>query len=316
MNNVLRILIFLVAFSVAMCVCAPVSRAVDVVNYTVYAWTYGYTSTATYKLQTRQLNKGQAASAKLPNNGGVVIAIPANSSSGYFFCPGIYPIKDSNTSATAPTVTTSYFVPDGSMFYAFSSSLTDVPSFGDFFPGYVYIPAHSGTLYLWIGTEEGEVGAGSQSNGGLYSSSAFMNFIADPVLPDNSGILQQILSQLQATRSQAEGIHSDTTKIKDELTATPQEVAEAEAILDQIESLMDEIDTLTQKIEDNTNRPDPGGLVGQLPGTDDYLHPSDSSASSGMDAVSQFLGNSFLLPIILMVLGFAFVRYVLFGKAE
>lgn len=315
----LVILAFFMSISIA-----PFAHAAVASGYTVRAWAYDKSTSTHYTTHALTSNSTwvyrSSNSVGAPAAGGFVVTIPANTQSGYLIVGGLYVVSASQQVSTGWT--SSYGYPGSSTYlmltgpYYYGLSSRDEPyALSAPFDGVVYIPAHTSTLYLFVGVQnyyETSTSTDSANLGAFYSSAAYVQFVPEQSAGltsgdistsiDNSQTLQNVYNQLQQTFN--------------EIVSSDEQNDTSQAILDDLNNLMSQIDALNEQIAQNTNRPDPGDLVGKLPGMDDYIHPGDGAASTGLSAVSNILGDSFIMPIILMVLGLAFVRYVLFGKAE
>lgn len=296
------------SFLLVLSLIRPVSAA-QVVNYQVYAIA-GPSNVTGLTTYSRALSKSQAYCYASMPIGGFSIAIPPSNVSGYLVVAGIYPVAaNSKSSGTGWYEPSDYERPICYYFFAASISLrSNMSSVGgsaaddaEPWTGIVYVPAHTGTLYLNVVCHQSY--ATTYGKGALYGSTAFINFVPDT---SDSGGSKDIIVQL-------EQIVQNIQNIQQEITSSPEQNAQAQEMVEQMQETLDEIRDLVQQIEENTSRPPPEEILPTI--NPDITNPSDPAAQTALQAVGDLFGNSLITNLLLIVITLAFVRYVLFGKA-
>lgn len=243
--------------------------------------------------------------------GGYRVTLPPNSQSGYLIVAGYMPLGSTNTATPAngswgSPAGTIYILPAYSVVSSSPTAYFPNPSIsgqGDSFNGIIYIPAHSVTLYLFVGSWfTQDVPSNVYRFGAASAPDASIHFIPD--VPNGSSEVVGGLTE----------INQSIQNIINQITSSPEANADSEAMVEHMEQLQDRIDELTQQIEENTNRPPPEDLVPSIPPV--MVSPSDPAAIDGRKAISDILSSSFLTTFLLMVFSLAFLRYVLFGKSK
>lgn len=287
--------------------------AAQVVNYQVYA-VVGGTTAANSSTSMGSSSSSSAYSRVYGStpyaSGGYSVAIPASSVGGYLIVAGYYPIVSGvNGSGWFSPTTYSFLVP----FYFISTRIDTVKASSSTisgigampFSGIVYIPPHSGTLYLNVyGMLPGENSA-TNYYGAYKLQGATIQFVPDDT--SSSGGSQQVVEQLQQVNQNIQNIYN-------EMQSSSEDNQYADELLDQLDQLMDSIDNLTQQIEDNTSRPPPEDIVPSIPPV--LISPPDAPSQDGRTAISDILGSSVVTSFLIMVFSLAFLRYVLYGKSK
>lgn len=235
------------------------------------------------------------------NNGGIIIEIPANQQSGYLTVAGMFPITcatkngsgwGAHASGSVGQIWAPSYVISSNLSYAGLTTNDNAPS-GPF-PGMIFVPAHTQTLYLYLFAAN----SSATYRGGIVLPNAFIQFLPDT--DQSSTVLQQILTQI--------------TNIKNEITSSTVDNQYSQEIVDQMDDLLEQIEDLTQQIEDVTFRPPPDTILPSPPA--DLLPPVDPAGQLGFEAVTSILSLPLILSFLLMVFTLALIRYVLFGKSQ
>lgn len=129
-----------------------------------------------------------------------------------------------------------------------------------------------------------------------------------------SSAAQQIIQAIRDS-SNAGGVTSDELKqiLNFALSAPSADKSAADQFKQDMQEVTDKIDQAAQQIEQGTNRPDPSQTAQQVDPLQ-KLDPSDPAYMELRNGFSSVLQSEFMISILLMLFGFAFVSYVLFGK--
>lgn len=257
---------------------------------------YNYTSSTTY-----------VYALKTPAYCGVRITIPASNVGGYLISAGYMPanvhVNSSGVTSGWGTIKSQTNNSYMSSYYYLSSNANaylSADGLSDVFSGVIYIPAHNNVLYLYL---YNYVSTNANYYTAVYvSNGAFASFVPDS--DGSSDSAQQQLQQLQQINNNIKNIYNEISN--------DSELANAEALLDQMEKLTDTIEDMSQQLQEIVARPPAESII---PSIGDALTPSDEASELGMDALSSAFSFRPITILLGIVLTFAIVRYVLYGKA-
>jgi len=130
--------------------------------------------------------------------------------------------------------------------------------------------------------------------------------------------IDQSTTQITDTINQSTGqvttaITDSSNRVIAAVTSKPEQNQAATQYKDDMSQTTTQIQDNVQAIEDKTNRPDPEKTAQDIDPLE-KLDKTDQSYLAMKDGIKQILSNEFILTIMLMLFGFAFVAYVLFGK--
>lgn len=282
----------------------PADASPQTVNYTVQAINGIITNTVTTSsYDSVDLNTVKGSGRVRSQNGaasnvGYVVTIPANNQSGYLITAGFFParrLSGSSTTAWATVNNGNLGIVATTNYVLSSSFITPYANVvqADSYHGYIYIPAHTQPLYLYVF----EYVSGSNGEGALALSNAFINFI--PESSGGSDTTNQILQQVQ--------------NIYQSLQSSTEQNNVSSELLQQMNETLAEINDLVNIINQNTNRPNSGDVLPSLLPT--ITDKSDVGVQDFYSAMGSFMENQIILTLMLVAATMMLVRYVFFGKS-
>lgn len=140
----------------------------------------------------------------------------------------------------------------------------------------------------------------------LTDISSFLHRIWTDMTKGFSDVLSSMQAGVTSIVNAIAGIDSGAT-------APPADKSAADQFKQDMQEVTDKIDQAAQQIEQGTNRPDPSQTAQQVDPLQ-KLDPSDPAYMELRNGFSSVLQSEFMISILLMLFGFAFVSYVLFGK--
>lgn len=154
----------------------------------------------------------------------------------------------------------------------------------------------------------------------FYKESLLNGITTDPA-PSEYSLLYRIWQTVVDILAQFNPIHLALNNILNAIqaltggfTAPPDVAVKASEAVGAMESARNDIDSMTDEIDGLTTRPPPEEIMPTL--ASDVYNPSDPAAMVSMAAVGEIMGHPAILPLLLSVFALAFIRYVIFGKAE
>lgn len=123
-----------------------------------------------------------------------------------------------------------------------------------------------------------------------------------------------VTNQIKNSTTQVTQTITDSTgKIIAAITPTPQQAQDASNLKGTMKDTTDRIKDNVSSIEEGTNRPNPEETAKEIDPLE-KLDKTDQTYMTMKDGIQQILSHEFILTIMLMLFGFAFTAYVLFGK--
>lgn len=271
----------------------PVADASTSPNYLIEAWSFNsYGVVITNSIQVPSVGTAFAvrngSATYVHVGGGYRLLIPPNDVSGYLIVAGNYPVYMASTNTSSWITSGSPIIM--SSYYSLSSSPNYIDRLLEPFTGIVYIPAHTETLYLYVGqTFDREVSSNSTAYGAMRTSYAIDYFIPDTGGADYSALLQTInasiqsvyqallangqtesaisdklvemantlqsvLSALQSSGGDVSSIVSALDDVNTKLQSTLDQITSSVSDNDYTQQILDDMDQLMEKIDDLTQQ--------------------------------------------------------------
>lgn len=265
----------------------PVAPLASVSSYTVTAFSSGSTTT--------NLSSGYYT-LKSGIVGGVYISIPSNTSAGRLYVYGLLPgFSDSAYSSWTNYAASSTGSQILSPNFIVSSSTLNLLNYNYLeettpaWPGYVDLPAHTNTLYLYIYAHVPETVSHSRSVGAFYGSNAFITFVPTP---DYDSRLSTIASNISTTNSRLSTTNSTLTSVLDHVTSIDNQLASISSSLaepspmeqfenDYLDKMGDQLSQVEEMMgPDNPALPNGGDIAGFASDLQNGLGVSGSSFNS------------------------------------